>query len=60
VGASFKIITTDTAGPFPESKSRINTQTVMDYFTKWPEVYTIPVQGASTVADILVTNTTGR
>jgi hypothetical protein len=28
----------------------------MDYFTKWPEVYTIPNQKASTVADALVTN----
>ena len=28
----------------------------MDYFTKWPEVYAIPNQGASTVADALVTH----
>jgi transposase InsO family protein len=28
----------------------------MDYFTKWPEVYAIPNQEASTVADTLVTN----
>ena len=28
----------------------------MDYFTKWPEVYAIPNQEASTVADALVTN----
>jgi transposase InsO family protein len=28
----------------------------MDYFTKWPEVYPIPNQEASTVADTLVTN----
>ena len=26
----------------------------MDYFTKWPEVYAIPNQAASTVADALV------
>ena len=29
---------------------------IMDYFMKWPEVYTIPNQEASTVADALVTN----
>jgi transposase InsO family protein len=28
----------------------------MDYFTKWPEVYAIPNQEASTVAEALVTN----
>jgi len=28
----------------------------MDYFTKYPEVYAIPNQEASTVADALVTN----
>ena len=28
----------------------------MDYFTKWPEVYAIPNQEASTVADDLVTH----
>jgi transposase InsO family protein len=27
----------------------------MDYFTKWPEVYAIPNQEASTVAEALVT-----
>jgi hypothetical protein len=28
----------------------------MDYFTKWPEVYDIPNQEASTEAETLVTN----
>jgi transposase InsO family protein len=28
----------------------------MDYFTKWPEVYAIPNQEASTVVETLVTN----
>jgi transposase InsO family protein len=28
----------------------------VDYFTKWPEVYAIPNQEASTVADVLVSN----
>jgi hypothetical protein len=28
----------------------------MDYFVKWPEVYAIPNQEASTVVEALVTN----
>jgi hypothetical protein len=28
----------------------------MDYFTRWPETYTIPNQEASTVVEALVTN----
>jgi hypothetical protein len=28
----------------------------MDFFTNWPEEYTIPYYEASTVADVLVTN----
>jgi cleavage and polyadenylation specificity factor subunit 1 len=28
----------------------------MDYFTKWPEVYAIPNQEASTITKTLVTN----
>ncbi|PNF43660.1 hypothetical protein B7P43_G16174 [Cryptotermes secundus] len=28
----------------------------MDYFTKWPEVYAIPNQEASTIAEVLVAN----
>jgi hypothetical protein len=28
----------------------------MDYITKWPEVYAIPNQEASTIAETLVTN----
>ena len=27
---------------------------VMDYFTKWPEAYTLPDQEAETIADALV------
>jgi hypothetical protein len=28
----------------------------MDFFTKWPEIYVIPKQEASTAAGVLVTN----
>jgi hypothetical protein len=28
----------------------------MDYFTKWPEAYAVPIQEASTVAEAVVTN----
>jgi transposase InsO family protein len=28
----------------------------MDYFTKWPEVYAVPNQEATTIAEALVTN----
>jgi len=48
VGTPLERITIDIAGPFPES--------AMVYFTKWPEVYTIPNQETSTVADTLVNN----
>jgi len=32
----------------------------MDYFSKWPEVFAIPIQEASTVADIFVENVFSR
>jgi hypothetical protein len=42
-------------GPFPGSqKGKQYLCTVMDYFSKWPEVYTIPSQETSMVADVLV------
>jgi hypothetical protein len=57
VGAPFERIVSDIAGPFPESDRGNQYLLVgMDYFTKWPEVYAIPNQEASTVADALVTN----
>jgi hypothetical protein len=56
VGAPFERIAIDNAGPFPESdKGNRHLLVAMDYFTKWPEVYAIPNQEASTVADALVT-----
>jgi hypothetical protein len=51
VGAPFERIAIDVAEPFPQSG-----QGIMDYFTKWPEVYAIPNQEASTIAETLVTN----
>lgn len=55
VGAPWERIALDVAGPFPESESGNKYfLVVMDYFTKWPEVFAIPNQEASTVADKLV------
>jgi len=57
VGAPFKKIAIDIAGPFPESdRGKRYLLVAMDYFTKWSEVYAIPNQEASTVADALVTH----
>ena len=57
VGAPFERIAIDIAGPFPESdRGNRYLLVAMDYFTKWPEVYAIPNQEASTVADTLVTH----
>ncbi|CAK1594350.1 unnamed protein product [Parnassius mnemosyne] len=55
VGAPLERIAIDVAGPFPESESGNKYfMVVMDYFTKWPEVFAIPNQETSTVADKLV------
>ncbi|GFV19656.1 retrovirus-related Pol polyprotein from transposon 412 [Trichonephila clavipes] len=55
VGAPFERIAFDILGPLPRSSDgNINILVVMDYFTKWPEAYPIPVQEASTVAEVLV------
>ena len=44
---------------FPESDRRNRyLLLVMDYFTKWSEVYAIPNHEASTVADVLLTSVT--
>ena len=57
VGAPFERIAIDIAGPYTESDRENRYLLVaMDYFTKWPEVYAIPNQEASTVADALVTH----
>jgi hypothetical protein len=57
VGALFERIAVDIAGPFPKSdRGNQYLLIAMGYCTKWPEVYPIPNQEASTVADALVTN----
>jgi hypothetical protein len=57
VGALFERIAIDIAEPFPRSDQRnIHLLISIDYFTKWPEVYVIPIQEASTVAEALVAN----
>jgi hypothetical protein len=52
VGAPFERVAINISGPFPRS-DRGNRYLLidMDYFTKWPEVYPIPDQEASIVAD---------
>lgn len=45
--------------PSQRARGEINNLLIaMDYFTKWPQLYTIPNQETSEVADILVTNCT--
>jgi hypothetical protein len=57
VGAPFERISIDVAGPFPQSDHGNRYLLIaMDYFTKWQEVYAVPNQEATTIADALVTN----
>jgi hypothetical protein len=57
VGAPFERIAIDVTGPFPLSdEGNRYILIVMDYFTKLPEVYAIPNQEASIVAEVLVAN----
>jgi hypothetical protein len=57
VGAPFERIAMDVAGPFPTSDSGNKyVLVVMDYFSKWPEVYPIPNQETTTIADAVVHN----
>jgi hypothetical protein len=60
-GAPFERIAMDVAGPFPVSATGNKyVLVVMDYFSKWPEVYAIPNQEAKTVADVFVKNWVSR
>ncbi|GFX59294.1 hypothetical protein TNCV_4217101 [Trichonephila clavipes] len=55
VGAPFERIAFDILGPLPRTVSGNKyLLVVMDYFTKWPEVYPIPDQEALTVAEAVV------
>ncbi|GFT53232.1 retrovirus-related Pol polyprotein from transposon 412 [Trichonephila clavipes] len=55
VGAPFERIAFDILGPLPRTASGNKyLLVVMDYFTKWPEVYPIPDQEAPTVAEAVV------
>jgi transposase InsO family protein len=56
IRAPLERIIIDIAGPFPESESRNRYLLIAMDFTKWPEIYAIPNQEASTMVDALVTN----
>ena len=61
VGQPFERIAIDVAGPFPESaQGNKYVMVVIDYFSKWPEVYAIPNQETVTVANMLVDNWISR
>lgn len=61
VGVPFERIAIDVAGPFPEStRGNKYVLVAMDYFTKWPEVYAIPNQEATTISDVLIANWISR
>jgi len=57
VGAHFERIAVNVAEPFRESDRRNRYLLIaMDCFTKWPKIYAVPIQEASTVANALVAN----
>jgi hypothetical protein len=61
VGAPFERIAIDVMGPLPRTDNENRyLLVVMDYFTKWPEVYPIKDQEAETVAEALVNNFISR
>jgi len=61
VGLPFERLAIDIAGPFPETnRGNKYILVAIDYFSKWHEVFAIPNQEASTVADILVKNVFSR
>lgn len=60
-GAPFERIAMDVAGPFPVTDTGNRyVLVVMDYFSKWPEVYAIPNQEAKTVAEVFLKNWVSR
>jgi hypothetical protein len=55
ISAPFDRTVTDITGPLLDSqRGNQHSLTAMDYFTKWPEVYTIANQKALMVDDVLV------
>jgi predicted aspartyl protease len=55
IGAPWERIALDIAGPFPiTDKGNRYILVVMDYFSKWPEVFALPNQEATTIARKLV------
>ncbi|XP_058879681.1 uncharacterized protein LOC131737088 [Acipenser ruthenus] len=55
VGGPMQRVGVDILGPLPVSdKGNKYVLVAMDYFSKWPEVYALPDQEASTVADALI------
>jgi hypothetical protein len=57
VGAPFEMIAINIAESYTQTESgNQNLLIAIDSFTKWPEVYAIPNQVASTVEDALVTD----
>ncbi|KAF7648160.1 hypothetical protein LDENG_00161160 [Lucifuga dentata] len=55
VGAPMERVGVDILGPFPVTDhSNRYVLVEMDYFTKWPEAYAVPDQGAATTAEKLV------
>ena len=55
VGLPMEHIALDILGPLPLSESGNQYLLIVtDYFTKWPEVYPLPNQEATTVAKVLV------
>ena len=55
VGAPMERVAVDILGPLPlTDQGNRYLLVAMDYFTKWPEVYPLPDQEASTIARVLV------
>ena len=55
VGSPMERVGVDVVGPLPcTERGNKYVLTAMDYFTKWPEAYALPDQGAETIADALV------
>jgi transposase InsO family protein len=61
VGLPFERIAIDVAGPFPETdQGNKYILVVMDYFSKWPEVFALPNQEAATISQTLVNEVFSR